>query len=44
MNKFPETPPSGDMERRQRMRRLHDNLKKQGLYVSPVYLTDKMSE
>ena len=44
MNKFPETPPPGDMERIHRMRRLYDKLKKQGLYVRPVYLNDKMSE
>lgn len=44
MNKFPETPPPGDMERRQRMRRFYDHLKNQGLYVRPVYLNDKMSE
>jgi hypothetical protein len=44
MNKFPETPPPGDMERKQRMRRLHKRLVEQGLYVRPVYLDEKMSE
>jgi len=44
MSKFPETPPPGDMERKQRMCRLHKNLTEQALYVTPVYLTDAMSE
>ncbi|WAC08914.1 MAG: hypothetical protein OS130_06955 [Thermodesulfobacteriota bacterium] len=44
MNKFPETPPPGDMERKQRMRRLHKTLIEQGLYVRPVYLNELMSE
>jgi hypothetical protein len=34
----------GDMERKQRMRRLHKTLIEQGLYVRPVYLNELMSE
>ena len=44
MNKFPETPPPGDMERKQRMRRLNKKLSEQGLYVRPVYLDYTLSE
>jgi len=44
MSKFPKTLPPGDMKRKQSMRRLHDNLKKQGLYVRPIYLNEEMSE
>ena len=44
MEKFPETPPPGDMERRQRMKRLHQNLVERGLYVRPVYLDETLSE
>jgi hypothetical protein len=42
--KFPETPPPGDMERKQRMHRLQRKLIEQGLYVRPVYLDETMSE
>jgi len=44
MQKFPDTPPPGDMERKQRMVRLHKKLVEQGLYVRIVYLDDKLSE
>lgn len=44
MNKFPETPPPGDMERKQRMGRLHKRLVERGLYVRPVYLDETCSE
>jgi hypothetical protein len=36
MSNVPDTPPLGDMTRKQRMRRLQDNLRSQGLYVWPV--------
>jgi hypothetical protein len=44
MNKSPETPPPGNMERKQRMTRLHKRLVDQGLYVRHVYLDETMSE
>lgn len=44
MQKFPETPPPGDMDRKQRMRRLQRKLIEQGLYVRPVYLDETLSE
>lgn len=43
-NKFPETPPPGDMERSHRMKRLHERLCEQGLYVRPIYLDETASE
>ena len=46
MNRFPETSPPGNMERKDRMCRLYKNLVDQGLYVREVsrdvYLTDAM--
>jgi hypothetical protein len=44
MNKFPETPPPGNMERKHRMDRLHKKLVEQGLYVRPVCLDETLSE
>lgn len=44
MSKFPETPPPGDMERKDRIRRLHKRLVDQGLYVRPVYMDEKCTE
>jgi hypothetical protein len=44
MIKFPETPPRGDMERKQRMRRVCKTPTEQGLFVRPVYLDEAMSE
>jgi hypothetical protein len=44
MRKFPETSPPGDMERKNRMKRLHKKFVEQGLYVRPVYLDETYSE
>jgi hypothetical protein len=43
MSTFPETPPPGDMERKQRMDRLHKKLRECGLYVRPVCTNDACS-
>ena len=44
MNKFPDTPPRGDMTRKHRMKRLERKLANDGLYIRPVYLDDTYSE
>ncbi len=44
MKNFPETPPLGNMERSDRMKRLFETLMKTGLYVRPVYKDEKMNE
>ena len=41
MNKYPKTPPPGNMERKQRMDRLHQSLVDMGLYVWPVCNNDE---
>ncbi len=44
LERFPNTPPPGNMKRKQRMSRLHKKLVEQGLYVRPVYLDETCSE
>lgn len=44
MNKFPDTPPRGDMTRKHRMKRLENKLVTDGLYVRPVPLDDSYYE
>jgi hypothetical protein len=41
---FPDTPPRGDMTRKQRMDRLEEKLASEGLYVRPVPLNDSCRE
>ena len=44
MKNFPETPPLGNMERKDRMDRLCERLMGQGLYVRPVCLDETHAE
>jgi len=44
MEKFPETPPPGNMERKQRMDRLQKKLVELRLYVRPICLDETLSE
>ena len=44
MNRFPETPPRGDMTRKDRMDRLEKKLVREGFYVRPVCLNEQCSE
>jgi len=43
-NKFPLSPPFGNMTRKHRMDRLKERLIEQGLYVHPICLDETHSE